>query len=60
MRGTISNLVALLCFVSLVALPWVLLFYPDPPMRLAGGAALAWLVLGAIAVTIRDGSPRRR
>lgn len=56
----VSGLVALICFISIAVLPWWLLFNPDAHWGPVTGALLSWLVLGALAVSVRDGSTRRQ
>lgn len=55
----VSNLIALICGVSLAILPWVMLFNPELPWQLIASAAGTWVVLGTLAVSVRDGSPKR-
>jgi hypothetical protein len=59
MLFNISGVVALACFTSIAMLPWWLLANPQAHWGPVAGAFLTWLVLGVLAVSVRDGSTRR-
>lgn len=56
----VSNIVGLICGVSLALLPWIMIFNREIPTGVYASAAGAWILLGTFAVSVRDGSTRRK
>lgn len=56
----ISAVVSLMCFASIAVLPWWILANPKADWWLPAGAFLVWLLLGTMAVAVRDGWNHRR
>lgn len=51
-----SGIVALICFISVALLPWFAITHPEVPDLRLLAMLLFWLVIGAAAVSVRDGS----